>query len=99
MTSRYGRKMDQELASGLRRKLTRSECDRGYFFVTKATWRRDYINEGDFTLIFNGHRFAHRRLDAYGRTRVGKRFLSQFEPGTMIDVRLVSRDLLHVDTS
>ena len=92
MAKHYGVNVRAELSRGHRRKLTRSEIARGYFFVTLATYRREFLDDDDFSLVFDGRTFPHRHLDKYGRAHLGKTFLSQYSPDAPIEILLASRN-------
>lgn len=99
LSKHSGPNVVKQLRRGKKRRLTRSEIDRGYFFVTMAKWREEFLDANDFTIIFNGNQFSNRRLDKYGRTNIGRSFLSKFEPETIIEVRLLSRKKISVTTT
>ena len=95
---RAGPNSESYLTNGRYRKLTNSEINRGYLFISKAKYRSFFLDDEDFTIIINGHKFPHRHLDNFGRAIIHRPFMRQFKSGTNIKVKLVARDKVIVKT-
>lgn len=91
-----GPSSDIQLLRGRIRELTKSEVNRGYLFISKATYRNDFINAKDFSLVFDGVSFLHRHLDTFGRAIVSRRFMSAYKAGMTIEIRLIAKNKIQV---
>jgi hypothetical protein len=92
MIRRLGPNSKKKLSHGKEHKLTRSEVNRGYLFISNAKYSNEFLNK-NFTVIFDGRQFNNRKLDNSGRVYIGTKFLRKYVEKPLI-IRLKDRNTI-----
>ncbi len=79
----------------LNRPITKSEIQKGYFFITMDKNLPRVLNNS-FQVEFLGETLVNRHVDASGRTYIGKKILRRCNPRDIVTIRIVSPNLISV---
>ena len=67
----------KKLEEGFYKKITSSEINRGYLFVSKHNGLEKVINTENFQVNFLGTWFYNKKIDSSGRVGIAKHLLAQ----------------------
>lgn len=79
------------------RKLTKSETECGYLFISKDKDLKDFLNIDEFDIDIDGVIFKSRKIDSYGRIQIPFENLRRIGAWQIIRTSLVSRNKIKVE--
>ena len=91
-----GPNAEQRLKDGVQRKLQRSEIRRGYFYITNAAYKNDFLDANYLSVVFDNKLFEKLKVDNFGRVILGRKFLAQYGTDTLIKVQQKNRKTVEV---
>lgn len=73
----------KRLMLGTEKKITPSEANRGYFFVTHDKLAIAMLGNNKFDVAFGKYSFSDRHIDSYGRISLRREVLREFQDKTL----------------
>lgn len=89
----------RDLRRGRVRRLTRSDIDRGYVFVSKDLRIGDALDIADFTAIAWGVVLEHRHLSSAGRVFIPKELMARNIGSGKVVVRILDFKTVAIDAA
>ncbi|MFC1986265.1 hypothetical protein ACFLWC_04655 [Chloroflexota bacterium] len=85
------------LKNGIKRKISKTEVNRGYFFLSLDKKLCTLLNVEKFILEINGNLVTNRRIDNWGRFQIPRHILRRIGSERYIFVELISKSKIRID--